>query len=192
MITKPQYRNSARTDQLIKKIFLEMFVDKNISDIRVKHILDTAKISKGTFYFHFRDIYDVREKIEADCVNILSSTLEGHSQKSIVDKPFSVLLDIFKQIDNNFDFYRLIFKSKNTIALLNPSQKYFECYMISDKLVLERYRGEVVCKTIASFLFTGCVITLQNWFENSHGFSLDNIADLLGNGFLGALNSMSS
>lgn len=39
---------------------------KPIQSISIKELCEVAGINRGTFYAHYRDIYDLREKIESD------------------------------------------------------------------------------------------------------------------------------
>lgn len=52
--------------------------EKPIKDISVKELTDLADINRGTFYLHYRDIYDMLEQLEdewfADFNELLDKT----------------------------------------------------------------------------------------------------------------------
>lgn len=54
------------TRKVIQDTFLELIQEKPVSKITVKEVCDKAEINRGTFYKHYRDCYDLLEKIEDD------------------------------------------------------------------------------------------------------------------------------
>ncbi len=59
------YKNSARSESLIKKATIELLSEKkDISKITVSEIVERAEINRGTFYNHYKDIEDVLNQIE--------------------------------------------------------------------------------------------------------------------------------
>ena len=47
------------TKILIRKSFMELLKNKPIQNISIKEICDKSGISRGTFYAHYTDIYDL-------------------------------------------------------------------------------------------------------------------------------------
>ena len=54
------------TQRLIREAFTGLLKEKPIQSISIKELCEVAGINRGTFYAHYRDIYDLREKIEND------------------------------------------------------------------------------------------------------------------------------
>ena len=52
------------TQKLIREAFTGLLKQKPIQSISIKELCELAGINRGTFYAHYRDIYDLREKIE--------------------------------------------------------------------------------------------------------------------------------
>lgn len=55
-------RDVIKSKEAIKSAFLRACWSKDIRKITVTEIINTANVSRGTFYAHFDDIYDLREK----------------------------------------------------------------------------------------------------------------------------------
>ncbi len=65
-----------KTKKRIKQVFLELIEKKELKKITVTEIARIAEINKGTFYLHYKDIYELfaevlKEKI-SDCVDNIS------------------------------------------------------------------------------------------------------------------------
>ena len=56
---KSTHKNAVRSRQMIKKAFAEMLNEKDIAKITVTDIVEKAGISRGTFYAHYMDVYDL-------------------------------------------------------------------------------------------------------------------------------------
>ncbi|WHY00484.1 TetR family transcriptional regulator [Neobacillus sp. DY30] len=63
-----------RTRKLIMDSFLEVSKKKEFKDIKILDITKEATVNRATFYYHFMDKYDLREKLikEDLMVNVLS------------------------------------------------------------------------------------------------------------------------
>lgn len=55
-----------RTHRAIQNAFLSLLSRKSFEDMRIQDILETAPVSRATFYKHFRDKYEVAEKLQAE------------------------------------------------------------------------------------------------------------------------------
>lgn len=53
-----------RTHRAIQSAFLALLSRKSFEDIRIHDILETAPVSRATFYKHFRDKFEIAEKLQ--------------------------------------------------------------------------------------------------------------------------------
>ncbi len=69
-----------RTRKFIMDSFIELSEKKEFKDITVKDITEKAMINRATFYYHFEDIYDLREKVlsEVLLINLDSDVYENN------------------------------------------------------------------------------------------------------------------
>ena len=71
-----------RTDRDITDAFLKLLQKKPFEKIIVQDIMEEAMVNRSTFYQHFRDKYEVAEKLQTYYVTELKRTLEDISKKS--------------------------------------------------------------------------------------------------------------
>ncbi|WP_425524836.1 TetR/AcrR family transcriptional regulator [Bacillus atrophaeus] len=57
-------RRSIKTKSAIKHAFLKLLHEKEINKITVSDLSKKADISRGTFYLHYKDVFDLYEQIE--------------------------------------------------------------------------------------------------------------------------------
>ena len=68
-----------KTKRAIKETFLDLMYEKGFEAITIQQILDGALINRSTFYAHYRDKYDLREKIENELIDGLANCAKNHA-----------------------------------------------------------------------------------------------------------------
>ena len=53
-----------KTQTAIQEAFLQLRREKNLEQISVTELSSVAQISKATFYLHYRDVFDLSEKLQ--------------------------------------------------------------------------------------------------------------------------------
>ena len=64
-----------KTERAIRETFIELMYEKGFENIKIQQILDGALINRSTFYAHYQDKYDLRNRIEEDL-------LEGFAERA--------------------------------------------------------------------------------------------------------------
>lgn len=63
------------TEKWIKKAFIDLLMVKPIYCIKVKEVCENAGINRGTFYLHYKDIYDLLDKLKSELLEGFNQTL---------------------------------------------------------------------------------------------------------------------
>lgn len=111
MKAKNLNNSSKKTKRLIKKVFAEMLSEKkNLSSVSVSELCNCAELSRGAFYSHYDDIYDVAEEYENELIDAF------FDKTRLVDSGIMQFIDsIFEYIRQNDENYRLLCKSNDSI-----------------------------------------------------------------------------
>ncbi|MCC8107165.1 MAG: TetR/AcrR family transcriptional regulator [Clostridiales bacterium] len=73
-----------KTKRSITNAFIELRSKKPLERITVKELSELAQISKATFYLHYKDIYDLSEKLQNEVIqNILGGI--AHPEYCLAD-----------------------------------------------------------------------------------------------------------
>ena len=59
-----QNRSVRNTKKRLKEALLSLLQDKPINEISVTELSELADVNRGTFYFHYADVYDMLYKTE--------------------------------------------------------------------------------------------------------------------------------
>ncbi len=75
MAEKKQDQRVKITLMLLQNAFLELLHQKPVQAITVKELCERAGVNRGTFYKHYRDVYDLMEQMEAGLLRDLDRLL---------------------------------------------------------------------------------------------------------------------
>ncbi|MCL2256132.1 MAG: TetR/AcrR family transcriptional regulator [Firmicutes bacterium] len=99
-------RRALKTKKLIKKTFLDLLKTNPISKISVSEITRLADIGRGTFYFHYLDVYDLQDKIENEiCDDLLMMFDETYKTTADFKLLFFAIIDY---ISENGELFSLL------------------------------------------------------------------------------------
>ena len=92
------------TKQLIRKAFMELLREKPIQSISIRELCGLAGINRGTFYTHYKDIYDLLEQIEEEMTREIEKALEPLlSVENRELTPLKITTHIFRCLKENAD-----------------------------------------------------------------------------------------
>jgi len=110
-----------KTDEKIKKAFIELMKAKGFEHLTVIDITTKAKINRSTFYAHYEDKYALEKHFEDVILNELSDQLNNNLDSTMKYqdvsqgvKPYPVIDTIIGYIDSEFELIKVLMKSSGT------------------------------------------------------------------------------
>lgn len=158
-------RRVRKTKRQLRQALTVLLQEKPIKDITVREIADMVDINRGTFYLHYKDVFDMLEQIENDIFEEFNDLIRAHPPAEDQGKPLPLLTDVFTYFAANADM---------AIALMGPNGDQAFIDKLKD-LVKERcfYDWMQVYSSSNSknfayfyaFVVYGCIGLFQNWLE---------------------------
>lgn len=115
---KSSHKNAARSRHLIKQAFAELLNEKDISKITVTDIVDRANISRGTFYAHYLDVYDLYAAIQSNIVETVGEALDNIGISNIIVNPTEAISLGLSFLNQNKSYYKLFLNSSHGESLI--------------------------------------------------------------------------
>ena len=140
--------SSKRTIELIKETFAELMEEKKeIKNITVTELVKRANLTRGAFYSHYDNIYEVASDFEEEILNqVFNNEMTISSQKELDD----YLDKIFNYLENNYDIYSKLLNADETIYFMKRLNKkiYSSLNVIfftdgTIDLIIKSFRGEI-------------------------------------------------
>ena len=116
---KKEDRRVRRTKKLLTQALTELLQEKQINEITVKELTDLADMNRGTFYLHYKDIFDMLEKIEDSLFAALNAILAIHSDDDMMSQTKPMLLDLFSFVEENQEMCRVLLSPNGDMNFLH-------------------------------------------------------------------------
>ena len=82
-------RRIRKTRDTLKRTLAELVREKDLRDITVRDITEKADLNRGTFYLHYKDVYDLMEKMEDDLISEIQEMIDTSRPKPAPGKSSS-------------------------------------------------------------------------------------------------------
>lgn len=171
-------RRVRRTKALLMDALFSLLEVKNYKDITVKELCDAADINRGTFYLHYKDIYDMVEQIEQDILCQFEELISLHAPANPNANPNPLIYDIFQFTADNRVLYSSLLGQNGDISFLLKIKNLFR------ERLMELYAPSLPEKGLArfdyfySFIAAGCIGLVENWLLSDHPESPEKMAAL--------------
>ena len=150
------------TKRALEQSLKNLLLQKPLSKITISDIADDCGINRMTFYYHFKDIYDL---IEWSCEEDARKALEG---KKTYDTWQQGLLQIFEAVQENRAFILNVYRSVSREQVENYLYKL--TYQLLIGVVREKAAGMSVREedqdfiaTVYKYAFVGLML---DWIKN--------------------------
>ena len=163
------------TKRALEASLKNLLLQKPLNKITVGDIANDCGINRMTFYYHFKDIYDL---IEWSCVEDATKALEG---KKTYDTWQEGFLNIFNAVLDNKPFIMNVYRSVSREQI--EMYLYKLTYNLLIDVVNEKSVGMAVSdedkKFIADFYKYAFVGIMLNWIRNNMKEEPKQIVDRL-------------
>jgi probable dihydroxyacetone kinase regulator len=153
---------------VIATTFFAMVQERGFDKITVKDLVETCHISRQTFYYHFRDKYDL--------VNwIFDTEFITMVQNSCAEDPWSVLEDLCAHLYDNRSFYRKVLQIEGQ----NAFAQHFRDLMLP--VLADRIRAMCPDAQLTpfrmNFMADGFLCAVQRWLVDRVAMMPEDFAD---------------
>lgn len=158
---KPDPR-AARTRDRLGDALLELLVAKHFDDITVQEVLDRARISRSTFYEHYRDKNDLLLSDVDQFFEEMSSLLARNNDRSERVAPIA---ELFTHVAAARDLYAVLVESGRGHDVRELGEAHF-ARSIAERLARMRRRSPlpVEARAALSHALAGSLFSLLTWW----------------------------
>lgn len=176
MNTKGSNRSVVRTQALLKDGLIELMLQKPIQKISVKELTDHVNLNRGTFYLHYKDIYDLLEQIENELLDEFVEINNSHQVQEIKGKPFPLLKDLFEFLEKNAAFVRLVLKENLEKNFMDKLKTILKERCFHDWETIFPVKNPELYEIFYAYMLSGCIGIIETWILNDTKQSVDEIA----------------
>lgn len=170
-----------QTKQLIKDVFIELYVNRSIDSIGIKEITDKAGLNRGTFYIHYQDIYDLLDEIEDEIIEGLNKQFSKLKDFSFQSNDLNVLRGILIQaleyVRERSRYFKALLGANGSPSFLKKLKKVAKLSFL-DKLKAESRIGEFN-EYLIEYIVSANVGVIVYWLETGMKISAEELTNLM-------------
>lgn len=181
-------RRVRRTRALLQQSLIRLMAEKEIKDITVKELTDLADITRGTFYLHYSDIYDILRSMEYEMFvefnEILNRSLSLEKKESA---PEILLTDIFSLLERHRDMAKVMMGPHGDYAFVNQLKD-----LVKERIYRDLAQKQSGCEYdyAEAFAVSGCVGVVETWLYHPAPLPPTSIAKICCNMLVQGLDLM--
>ena len=169
-------RSVRNTKKRLREGLLRLMAEKPINEISVKELTELADVNRGTFYFHYADIYDLLRGTEEEFFQQFSRTL-SETVPSETTASF-YLRAIFAFLGENRDFCAIMLGPNGDLQFVEQIKRLVDqrCSAIWREAAPEA--DERRFGMYNAFIINGCIGIIQKWLSETVPHSPEEISQL--------------
>lgn len=159
-------RRVRKTRKQLKECLIMMLKTKKIQEITVRELTDAADLNRGTFYLHYKDVFDLLEKTQQELRDQFNDLLYRYEPSDLREKPFAVFYDIYQLVYENADLIEILLGENGDLNFVTHMKRLIKEKCLKDWLTLYHSGNSEVFDAFFSFIVSGCIGLIQYWLES--------------------------
>ena len=159
-------RRVRKTRRQLKECLTRLLKEKKIQDITVRELAEMADINRGTFYLHYKDVFDLMDQIKNELVEEVESVLTHHPVPELVARPSLALSELFPLVQENAEIVSILIGENGDLNFVNRLKRIVSDKCLKGWLDLKCSSDPDTLAAFSAFIVSGCVGTVQYWIES--------------------------
>ena len=178
MKTKLEDRRIRKTKKLLKDSLIALMYEKKVKDITIKDITERADLSRGTFYLHYLDIYDLLSQIEDEAIENVKQMLQEFNAQSNAST-YHLLEQLFNYLYENKQLFQLLLYSNSDTQFLNKLKVFIKTMGLYTLQNVYKESHPDQQTYFLSFISSGVLGMTEHWFESGMTLTSAEMATLI-------------
>ena len=165
-------RRVIKTKRAIRNAFAELLSHKDINDITIKDIADTADINRKTVYNYYNGIHEILDEIENDLVSSFEKVIRDIDFKRNIENPYRIFETLTAVINSDMDFYSRLMKIDANSRLVTKIVSSLKV-RVRQALVAQSPLDKKKIDLSAGYFTSGMLAAYQDWFNSGREQSIE-------------------
>ncbi|WP_334351468.1 TetR/AcrR family transcriptional regulator [Companilactobacillus sp. HBUAS56257] len=163
-------RRTIKTEQIIIEVFLKLLSQKKLSQISVAEITRNANINRGTFYLHYKDVFDLYDQVVKMVLNDLESAFDETYLEGSSTNFRDLTKHIINYVDQKEDVFSVLLNSDRGPSFIEKVRQLFV-----EKILIKENIDKTDSSDVIDVIYNvnGIVGVLMAWQLGTYGLSED-------------------
>lgn len=150
------------TKKRLSAALVNLLLQKPVREITVRELTNQANVSRGTFYFHYADIYDLMNQVEQEQLDKLSSLMCSLLPRMGQQSPPEALEMLFRYLEDNKEVCSALYGPNGNPAFVRRVKAVIAQHTLA---YLGQDESDARRRYLTDFAVDGCFGTVMSWFN---------------------------
>ena len=165
MSIEPVDRRVRKTRRQLRECLITLLKEKKVQDITVRELTDMADLNRGTFYLHYKDVFDLLEKTEAELQEDFNQLVCKHDAVDLKQRPSVIFNEIYSLVYDNADLIEILLGENGDLNFVNRLKQLIREKCLKDWMEVFRSGNAAAFDAFFSFIVSGCIGLVQYWLQ---------------------------
>lgn len=175
---EPVDRRVRKTRRQLRECLITLLKEKKVQDITVRELTDMADLNRGTFYLHYKDVFDLLEKTEAELQEDFNQLVCKHDAVDLKQRPSVIFNEIYSLVYDNADLIEILLGENGDLNFVNRLKQLIREKCLKDWMEVFRSGNAAAFDAFFSFIVSGCIGLVQYWLQTGLKETPEQIAKL--------------
>ncbi len=162
---EPVDRRVRKTRRQLRECLITLLKEKKVQDITVRELTDMADLNRGTFYLHYKDVFDLLEKTEAELQEDFNQLVCKHDAVDLKQRPSVIFNEIYSLVYDNADLIEILQGENGDLNFVNRQKQLIRENCLKDWMEVFRSGNAAAFDAFFSFIVSGCIGLVQYWLQ---------------------------
>lgn len=177
MEEKKEYRNAARSRNLIRQAFLDLLNEKTFEKITATDIIKRADINRSTFYAHYPDAKGLMDEIVGDISLIFQNMLSSIDFSAFFEDPMPILQIVVDFLKENQKLYKMLIRSRMTLGVLDKLKQALIQQVLACPNLPVKNPNSAATEIRVRILLGGLIDAYRQWLAGEFECTLEEAAE---------------
>lgn len=154
-----------KTRRQLRECLITLLKEKKVQDITVRELTDMADLNRGTFYLHYKDVFDLLEKTEAELQEDFNQLVCKHDAVDLKQRPSVIFNEIYSLVYDNADLIEILLGENGDLNFVNRLKQLIREKCLKDWMEVFRSGNAAAFDAFFSFIVSGCIGLVQYWLQ---------------------------
>ena len=171
-------RRVRKTRQQLQHCLAVLLKEKKIQEITVREITEMADLNRGTFYLHYKDVFDLLEKVELELLDELDGTLQKYQASDLHQKLSLIFTDLFVCVQENAEMVQILLGENGDLNFVHQVKERVREKCLKDWFELFNSQDSQLFDAFNAFMVSGCLGLVTYWLQNGMKESPKELAQI--------------
>lgn len=162
-------RRIRKTKKAMTNALASLLLEKPLKNISVREIAELADINRGTFYLHYRDVYDMVEQLQNEIFGKFNDIVDSHHitgtfrPKHGTDELFPILAELFNLLSENAGLAKVLIGKNGDAAFVDKLKQIIREKCFADIQKIFNITDNTEFNYFYHYIVSGCIGICSSW-----------------------------